>query len=103
MSQKIELYRPSNGSAGEAFFAAWCERCARDKAMSEGKPLEECDDTQKCELIARSMCYDTTDSRYPQEWRYENGHPVCKAFVPVGQPIPPERDDKTLDMFGGEL
>ena len=23
------------------------------------------------------------------------------AFIPAGQPIPPPRDDKTLDMFDG--
>lgn len=101
MSQKIELYRPSNGSEGDGFFSTWCRNCARDKAMSEGKPLDECDDNEKCDLIARSMAFDVDEPGYPQEWRYENGHPVCKAFVPLGQPIPPERDDRTADMFGG--
>ena len=30
-----EKYRPSNGTEGDCFFAGWCCKCQRDKAMRE--------------------------------------------------------------------
>jgi hypothetical protein len=97
----IRLYRPSNGTEGECFFEGWCTRCARDKAMNEGKPIEDCDDDEKCDLIANSFAFDIDHPKYPQEWRYDDkGEPCCTAFVPLGEPIPQPRCPHTVDMFG---
>ena len=103
MTAPIRLYRPSNGTEGMCFFEGWCERCARDKEMSEGKPFDECSDDEICSIIADSFAFDVTDERYPSEWIYDaNGEPCCTAFIPAGEAIPPPVDDKTLDLFGGE-
>lgn len=92
-------YRPSNGAEGEIFMSAWCCECARDLAMSEGMPLEECDDNQKCEILGRSFLK-LDDPDYPTEWQYgPDGQPRCTAFVEKGQPIPPSRDERTMDLF----
>jgi hypothetical protein len=91
----MEKYRPSNGSEGECFFESWCRQCARDRSMREGEPIEECDDDELCDIIARSYRGDV------DEWVYgPDGEPMCTAFVPAGQPIPPPKDDRTPDMFG---
>ena len=98
----IRLYRPSNGTEGMCFFEGWCERCARDKEMSEGKPFDECSDDEVCSIIADTFAFDVDDERYPREWIYdENGEPCCTAFIPAGEPIP-VRDTTTLDLFGSE-
>lgn len=47
-----ERYEPSNGTEGASFLDAWCSNCARDKAMREGVDIDECDDNEKCEIIA---------------------------------------------------
>ena len=94
-------YQPSNGTEGECFHSSWCCQCARDKAMSEGKPIEECDDNEKCSSLGRS-CYKLTDPDYPKEWQYgKDGQPCCTAFIEAGQPIPAPRDENTADMFAG--
>lgn len=68
-----------------------CGNCARDKAMREGA---ECDDNEKCEIIGASFRGDAVEWR-----RLPGGEVTCIAFVPAGDSIPPQRDDRTLDMF----
>jgi hypothetical protein len=95
-------YRPSNGSEGELFVSSWCGTCARDHGMLKGLPLEECDDNQVCDIIARTYAYDINDPRYPDDWQYgADGQPRCHAYVEEGQPIP-VKDDLTLDLFSEE-
>lgn len=97
-----QKYRPSNGTEGECFFAGWCCQCQRDKSMREGCDVDDCDDNERCDLIANSMAFDIDEEGYPKEWQYDkNGQPCCTAFVPAGDPIPLPRDDLTIDMFQG--
>lgn len=95
-------YQPSNGTEGMIFIDAWCRNCARDKSLSEGAPIEECDDDQLCKIVGMTMaCSSTDDPRYPEEWAYgKDGQPRCHAFVEAGQPIPAV-DEHTVDMFRG--
>ena len=91
-----EQYEPSNGCEGAQFLADWCMNCQRDKSMREGVELDECDDNEKCEIIAASFRGEAV------EWReMPNGETKCIAFIPAGQAVPPPRDELTLDMFGG--
>lgn len=99
-SQAGKPYQPCNGTEGLVFTDAWCGSCARDKAMSEGKPIEECDDDEKCDIIALSMAYNIGDPQYPKAWVFaHDGQPCCTEFVEVGQPIPPSPDTMTGDLF----
>lgn len=87
-------YRPSNGTEGFAFFASWCCLCARDKAMREGCDVADCDDDERCELIAASMAHAITDPEYPKAWQYgTDGQPCCTAYVEAGTPIPPTAEE----------
>ncbi len=89
-----EPYLPSNGTEGHAFFESWCCHCQRDKAMREGADFDECDDNEKCEIIAASF-------RGPvPEWIDDESGPRCTAFVKAGDTIP-QIDTHTLDLFGG--
>jgi hypothetical protein len=95
----IEKYRPSNGTDSEDFFASWCCHCQRDRAMREGCSVDECDDNERCDIIARTMALDVDDPDYPEEWQYNAaGRPCCTAFVSAGEPVP-ERCQHTADMF----
>jgi len=83
-----EKYRPSNGTEGVIFFAAWCCKCQRDKSMREGEDFDECDDNELCPIIADTMTYDVEDEKYPNEWQYDkNGQPCCTAYVCFGDVI----------------
>lgn len=94
-----QKYRPGNGTEGELFISSWCGQCERDHGMMKGLPLEECDDNQICDIIARSFAHSLNDAEYPTEWQYgADGQPRCHAFVEAGQPIP-VKDDCTLDLF----
>lgn len=96
----VEKYQPSNATEGDFFFDSWCRRCSRDKAMLEGLAPLMLDDDEKCSIIGDTMLYKIDSPNYPSEWRYgEDGEPCCTAFVPVGDPIPAPRCDKTVDMF----
>lgn len=88
-------YEPSNGTEGAFFLEYWCTNCARDKSMREGVDLDDCDDNEKCEIIAASFRSEAV------EWReLDNGETVCLAFVQAGTTPPPPRCQHTDDMFG---
>jgi hypothetical protein len=92
-----EQWIPSNGTEGYGFLEAVCGNCARDKAMREGADLDDCDDDECCPIIAASFRGEAV------EWRcMPDGEVKCIAFVPAGQPIPPAKDEHTIDMFSGE-
>ncbi len=85
-----QKYRPSNGTEGDCFFSHWCWKCARDN------PEED----ERCEIIGMTFAHDVDEPEYPIEWQYgKDGQPCCTAFVPKGQPVPPDRCPHTVDMF----
>lgn len=87
-------YMPSSGTEGACFLVAWCGACARDKAMREGADIDDCDDGEKCEIIAASFRDEAV------EWReLEDGCRICVAYVPAGTVVPPTRCEHTLDLF----
>lgn len=86
---------PSNGSTGECFLTNECGNCARDKAMREGVEFDECDDNEKCEIIAASFRGEAVEWR-----RLDSGEITCLAFVEAGTEPPPPRCQNTADMFG---
>lgn len=87
------LYLPSSGTEGHCFMEAWCCHCARDKAMREGADLDDCDDDEKCDIIANSFIGPVP------EWIYDERHvPKCTAFVEADSPIPVV-DTHTLPLF----
>lgn len=59
-------FRPSNGTDGMMFEAAWCDACARQG---------------KCIIHLRAMLYSLDDPAYPDQWTYDaSGSPVCTGF-----------------------
>ena len=92
-------YRPSNGDEGCCFYEDWCENCARDATMNSGKNYDDCSPEEICEIIGATLRYKIDDPKYPQEWVYGATGPMCSAFVPVGELVPP-RCKLTRDMFG---
>jgi hypothetical protein len=65
-----ELYRPSNGTEGECFKGAFCEKCTKDDP----------DNDSFCDIIAETMAYGVDDPEYPREWVYGENGPECTAF-----------------------
>ena len=91
-----DRYMPSNGDEGTAFILGWCGTCQRDKAMREGADLDDCEDNEKCEIIAASFRDEAV------EWReLEDGRCICVAYVPAGAVIPAPRCERTADLFAG--
>lgn len=85
---------PSNGTDGYSFLDTHCSQCAKDKAMCEGFPIEECDDNEVCKIIAASFVGKAI------EWReLETGEIKCMAFVPTGESIPAPRCTHTAELF----
>jgi hypothetical protein len=73
MPEKLKLYRPSNGTEGDYFMAEFCENCYHDgidKDSPEGS----------CPILFASFAYGIEDDKYPHQWRYVNGEPVCVSF-----------------------
>lgn len=93
MGKPGDLYLPSSGTEGACWFDSWCCHCARDKSMREGADFDECDDNEKCDIIARSFIGPV------KEWGYgESGHPKCTAYIESWEGLP-EMDTHTIDMF----
>ena len=82
-------YRPSNGTEGDIFMAAWCEKCERLMNELDGP----------CPIVGDVMALSIADPSYPDEWCYQNEQPVCTGFC-SGEIFPP-RCPKTIDMFDG--
>jgi hypothetical protein len=101
MNEKTELpgeqWIPSNSDEGYGFLGSVCTQCARDKSMREGVDIDECDDNERCDIIARSFCGEAI------EWReMPDGEVKCIAFVPAGERIPEPPCEHTMDMFEQE-
>ena len=97
VEQAGQPYQPSNGTEGEVFWSEWCYTCARDKAMREGANFEDCDDNERCDIIAASFRGEA------KEWVFgADGQPMCTAFHEFGTPEL-YRCPATADMFGGAL
>jgi hypothetical protein len=85
---------PSNGTEGYAFIEEWCCNCQRDRSLRDGVALDECDDDEKCEIVAASFRDEA------EEWReLEDGRCICVAFVPKGDAFPTPRCEFTADLF----
>lgn len=88
-----EQWIPSNSSDGDAMFCSYCRHCARDRAMREGMDVDDCDDDELCDVLARSFRGEAV------EWRIlPTGRITCTAYIPAGQPIP-QRCPATADMW----
>ena len=66
-------YRPSNGTEGEIFESAFCDRCEHDK-------------DRNCLIHTRALSYRLNEERYPTEWVIPEeadewpGEAKCTAF-----------------------
>jgi len=66
--------------------------------MRGEKDFDDCDDSEKCQIIADTFAYEVSDPKYPREWRYDNaGFPVCTAFVQYTGEDMRETWQRTLD------
>lgn len=66
-----KAFRPANGSEGESFKEAFCNRCMRER--------DDC-----CHILTKSFCYRIDEEGYPPEWIFNtNGSPTCTAFEMV--------------------
>lgn len=90
-------YIPSNSTEGHGFIGAWCSTCARDRSIREGVDVDECDDDEVCEIVAASFRGEAVEWR-----RMPQGNVLCTAYVPAGEPVPPPRCTRTLDLFAQE-
>lgn len=69
-------YKPSNGTEGMMFQSEWCEKCWKDRHAED-------DPTKGCQILLRTMMYDSRHPHYPGEWRRdpETDEPICTAFL----------------------
>ena len=62
--------------------------------MREGVDIDECDDNERCDIIAASFRGEAV------QWRiFDDGQITCTAYVEHGKPIPRERCPNTGDLF----
>jgi hypothetical protein len=62
-------YRPSNGTEGDSFMAAFCERCMK---------------FSHCKILARSMAFRIDDPEYPTQWIRDDEGARCTSFQARG-------------------
>jgi len=96
----VKQFKPYGANEGEAFLSAHCATCAKDKCYREGAPVEECDESELCQIIGASFRGEAV------EWRIlPDGKSACMKyveFVPGIQANQVERCDNTLDMFSAQ-
>lgn len=77
MGKPGDKYRPSNGTEGMFFTEHFCAHCIHEKWTHTQK-----DGDKQCDILSNSMLYDRDDSKYPEEWTYDDkGKPTCTAWV----------------------
>ena len=70
----IRPYRPSSGTEGMDFEAAFCDRC---------KFAPNYDTMVDCDILSRTFWNNVGDPDYPWQWVSEGlFFPQCAAFVP---------------------
>ncbi len=85
---------PSNSTEGHQFINDWCSRCARDSVCNGQKTFDDCDDSELCQILDASFRGEA------KEWiEHDDGRTECTAFAPLCA-AQPQRDDRTIDMFG---
>lgn len=68
-------YRPSNGTEGEYFMEDFCYNCIHEKWTHTQNDADK-----KCDILSRTLIYDTEDPEYPEEWQYDDaGNPTCTS------------------------
>jgi hypothetical protein len=88
----LSPYRPSNGTEGDAFYAALCQHCAHNRDEFE---------VLSCLIWFDVMTFPLGHEGYPAEFvRDERGHPTCLAFASVDGPNIAPRCPDTMDLFG---
>lgn len=66
MTGEVTLFRPSNGTIGEAFHDAFCYRCGRD--------------WKRCGILTRTLIHAIDEPEYPREWISDDDGSRCTAF-----------------------
>jgi len=85
----MQLYRPSNGTEGEAFISRWCDNC-----MREG------DELAPCHILTATLIFPVTAPEYASQWVRTPAGPRCTAFAPRdGQEQGAMFDDRQLEIF----
>lgn len=80
-----QKYRPSNGTEGCAFEAAWCADCKKEQPYRDtGEPSDG------CHILANAYAFDIDDEQYPKEWVEDGLGPRCTAFDHVDTEDNPE-------------
>jgi hypothetical protein len=70
----MRKYRPSNATEGMWFCGNFCDQCINQHP--------DPNNPKQCMILCRTLCYDTNEKEYPEEWIYdENDKPTCTAFV----------------------
>lgn len=73
MSDRSNLYRPSNGSEFEAFTEGYCMQCIHCNPDPSGD--------KQCRVLLLAMLFKESDPEYPEEWRYDAmGSPECSKW-----------------------
>ena len=74
MGKPGEKYQPSSGTEGMFFTDQYCMNCLHCDPDPDGE--------KQCDILCRTMVFDTNDEEYPKEWTYkENGQPFCTSYV----------------------
>lgn len=73
-------YRPSNGTEGMDFQAAFCEKCARDAAFQAWSRHQSGPQPEGCRIVAATFLYTVDDPAYPKEWVQDENGARCTAF-----------------------
>jgi hypothetical protein len=65
-------WRPSNGTEGELFRAAFCDRCEHGRI--------------RCTIEGATFAHQVNDPEYPNEWQFgADGQPTCTAFEAIAE------------------
>ena len=87
MEVKLVPYRPSNGTEGDLFQAAFCARCKHDSEFREA--FDRGAVTEGCGILARALAFDEDDPKFPKEWVIPEdsdcvpGDATCTAFEAI--------------------
>lgn len=82
---ELSLFRPSNGTIGDAFCADFCARCIHDIPFG------------RCDILTRTLIHSVNDPEYPTEWvSDQTGRAWCTAFQTASDPH--IRDFRQMEM-----
>lgn len=87
-------YQPSCGTEGMDWMEDFCFQCIHENPyLDDNDRYDKWMGERRCDILTAAMFFNPTDPKYPTEWIYKDGKPICTKFQKWDWGIDGDPDD----------